>query len=77
MVWGGVCGNAGALPDCRGEDTAEPQGPVWNSVIRGKLGAESLLLGIERSQVRWFRHRIRMLPIRVVPGTSYWEEAPG
>lgn len=77
VVRGGVCGDAGVLPDRCGEDTAEPQGPLWNSVIRGKLGAESLLLGVERSQPRWLRHLIRMLSPRVVPRTSYWEEAPG
>ena len=32
---------------------------------RGRLGVESLLLRIERSQLRWFRHLVRIPPGRL------------
>ncbi len=35
---------------------------VRSSDIRRELGEESLLFGIERSHLRWFRHLIRMPP---------------
>ena len=35
---------------------------VKSSVIWGRLKVELLLLHIERSQLRWFRHPVRMLP---------------
>lgn len=33
---------------------------------------EPRLLGVEMSQLRWFKHLIRMSPFRVVPGMSIW-----
>ncbi len=38
---------------------------VRSSVIREKLGAEPLLLCVERSQFRWFGHLVRMPPGRL------------
>ncbi|KAK9541149.1 hypothetical protein VZT92_001216 [Zoarces viviparus] len=38
---------------------------VRSSVIRGELGVEPLLLRVERSQLRWFGHLIRMPPGRL------------
>lgn len=35
-------------------------------------GVEPRLLGVEMSQLKWFKHLIRMPPFRVVPGTSIW-----
>jgi len=35
---------------------------VRSSVIREGLGVELLLLRVERSQLRWFRHLVRMPP---------------
>ncbi len=35
---------------------------VRSSVIREELGVETLLLCVERSQLRWFRHLVRMPP---------------
>jgi len=35
---------------------------VRSSDIRGELGLEPLLLRVERSQLRWFRHLLRMPP---------------
>ncbi|KAJ8003299.1 hypothetical protein DPEC_G00167980 [Dallia pectoralis] len=55
---------------------------VRSSVIREELGVEPLLLCIERSQLRWFGHLVRMPPGRLPrevfqPGTSSWEETSG
>ena len=38
---------------------------VRSSVIRERLGVESLLLCVERSQLRWFGHLVRMPPGRL------------
>ncbi|KAJ7994746.1 hypothetical protein DPEC_G00252670 [Dallia pectoralis] len=38
---------------------------VRSSVIREELGVEPLLLCIERSQLRWFGHLVRMPPGRL------------
>uniref|UniRef100_A0A8C2ZPF1 Reverse transcriptase domain-containing protein n=1 Tax=Cyclopterus lumpus TaxID=8103 RepID=A0A8C2ZPF1_CYCLU len=38
---------------------------VRSSDIRGELGVESLLLRVERSQLRWFGHLVRMPPGRL------------
>ncbi|KAJ8012499.1 hypothetical protein DPEC_G00043460 [Dallia pectoralis] len=38
---------------------------VRSSVIREELGVEPLLLRIERSQLRWFGHLVRMPPGRL------------
>ena len=38
---------------------------VRSSVIREGLGVEPLLLCVERSQLRWFRHLVRMPPGRL------------
>ncbi|KAK5868011.1 hypothetical protein PBY51_012458 [Eleginops maclovinus] len=38
---------------------------VRSSVIREGLGVEPLLLRVERSQLRWFRHLVRMPPGRL------------
>ena len=49
---------------------------VRSSVIRERLKVEPLLLRIERNQLRWFRHLVRMLPGRL-PGEEFmsnWEE---
>ncbi len=54
---------------------------VRSSVVCEELGVELLLLSVERSQLRWFGHLVRMppghLPKRGVPGTSSWKEEPG
>jgi len=39
---------------------------VKSSVIREGLGVEPLLLRIERSQMRWLRHLVRMPPGRLL-----------
>jgi len=62
----------GAVPVRCGEEGAEPEGD-----IRRELGIEPLLLRVERSQLRWFGHLIRMPPLRGFPGTPDWEETPG
>ena len=52
---------------------------VRSSVIQEGLGVEPLLLRIERSQMRWLGHLVRMPPGRL-PGEvfrSHWEETPG
>jgi len=53
---------------------------VRSSDIRRELGVEPLLLHVERSQLRLFRHLIGMpsrAPVlRGFPGTSDWEETP-
>uniref|UniRef100_A0A8C2ZC47 Reverse transcriptase domain-containing protein n=1 Tax=Cyclopterus lumpus TaxID=8103 RepID=A0A8C2ZC47_CYCLU len=38
---------------------------VRSSDIRGELGVESLLLRVQRSQLRWFGHLVRMPPGRL------------
>ena len=38
---------------------------VRSSVIREELGVETLLLCVERSQLRWFGHMVRMPPGRI------------
>ena len=38
---------------------------VRSSVIRERLGVEPLLLHLERSQLRWFGHLVRMPPERL------------
>ncbi|KAJ8011838.1 hypothetical protein DPEC_G00062440 [Dallia pectoralis] len=38
---------------------------VRSSIIREELGVEPLLLCIERSQLRWFGHLVRMPPGRL------------
>ncbi|KAJ7993845.1 hypothetical protein DPEC_G00258930 [Dallia pectoralis] len=38
---------------------------VRSSVIREELGVEPLLLCVERSQLRWFGHLVRMPPGRL------------
>jgi len=38
---------------------------VRSSDIRRELGVEPLLLHVKRSQLRWFRHQIRMPPGRI------------
>ena len=43
---------------------------VRSSVIRGGLGVEPLLLCIERSQMRWLRHLVRIPPGRL-PGEVF------
>ena len=43
---------------------------VRSSVIQEGLGVEPLLLRIERSQMRWFGHLVRMLPGRL-PGEVF------
>jgi len=52
-----------------------------SSDIERELGVEPLLLHVERSQLRWFGHLIRMPPgrqlFRGFPGRSNWEETPG
>ena len=54
---------------------------VKSSVIWEELKVEPLLLHTERSQLRWFRHLIRMppgcLPVGGLPGMAYWDEVPG
>jgi len=54
---------------------------VRSSDIRRELGIEPRLLRIERSQLRWFGHLIRMPPecllFRGFPGTSNSENTPG
>lgn len=42
-----------------------------------RLGVEPLLLHVERSQLSWFRHLLRMPPDGGVPGMSNWEETSG
>ena len=44
---------------------------VRSSVIRERLKVEPLLLRIERSQLRWFGHLVRMPPGRL-PGEVFW-----
>jgi len=43
---------------------------VRSSVIREGLGVEPLLLRIERSQMRWLGHLVRMVPGRL-PGEVF------
>ncbi len=38
---------------------------VRSSVIREELGVDSLLLCVEKSQLRWFRYLVRMPPGRL------------
>lgn len=45
-------------------------------VIWERLRAEPLLFHIKRSQLRWFRHLIRMFAGRGVPDMSYCVEVP-
>ncbi|KAJ7998063.1 hypothetical protein DPEC_G00218650 [Dallia pectoralis] len=45
--------------------TPLPVDRVRSSVIREELGVEPLLLCIERSQLRWFGHLVRMPPGRL------------
>ncbi|TWW77359.1 hypothetical protein D4764_12G0007490 [Takifugu flavidus] len=42
---------------------------VRSSAIREELGVESLLLRVERSQMRWLGYLVRMPPGRL-PGTT-------
>jgi len=49
-----------------------------SSVIQEKLRGEPLLAYIERSQLRWFGHLVRMLPWEGVSDMSHREGAdPG
>ena len=43
---------------------------VRSSVTRERLGVEPLLLRLERSQLRWFGHLVRMPPERLPIGRS-------
>ena len=43
---------------------------VRSSVIREEVKVESLLLHIERSQLKWYRHLIRMPPGRLLVGIT-------
>jgi len=56
---------------------AQPSLRVRSSDIWRELEVEPLLLRVERSQLRWFGHLIRMPPLRGFPGLSDWEETPG
>jgi len=49
---------------------------VRSSVIREGLGVERLLLHIERSQMRWLGHLLRMPPGRL-PGEVFWARPTG
>jgi len=49
---------------------------VRSSDIRRELGVEPLLLHVERSQLRWFGHLIRMPPGRLPFEVFDWEETP-
>ena len=49
---------------------------VRSSVILERLRVEPLLLHIERSQLRWFGHLVRMSPGRL-PGEVFWACPPG
>ena len=49
---------------------------IRNSVIRESLNVESLLLKIERSQLRWFGHVLRM-PTDRLPGRVYSSQPTG
>ncbi|KAI3357197.1 hypothetical protein L3Q82_015654 [Scortum barcoo] len=54
---------------------------VRSSDIRERLKVEPLLLHVERSQLRWFGHLVRMpprhLPAEVFQACPSWEETPG
>ena len=49
---------------------------VRSSVIREGLGVEPLLLRIERNQMRWLGHLVRMPPGRL-PGEVFWARPTG
>ena len=49
---------------------------VRSSEIQKSLNIESLLLQIERSQLRWFGHVSRM-PQKLLPKQAYWPKPMG
>ena len=49
---------------------------VRSSVIREELGVDPLLLRVERSQMRWLGHLVRMPPGRL-PGEVFWARPTG
>ena len=51
---------------------------VKSSIIRERLGVGPLLLHLERSQLRWFGHLVRMPPRRLPREVlALWENTPG
>lgn len=54
-----------------------PRGAQSWAVAATTAAAAAALLRVERSQMMWLRHLLRMPPWWGVPSTSHWEEAPG
>ncbi|TWW77475.1 hypothetical protein D4764_12G0008650 [Takifugu flavidus] len=50
---------------------------VRSSAIREELGVESLLLRVERSQMRWLGHQVRMPPGEVFRACPSGRRPPG